>query len=98
MARYRVVCTVQNPCHLPNSLAHIVQVGTGSDAGWNELLTVHQVYERMNRGDTFYTLGDRTDWTAEVHPFECRCGAGTLRSSPDATTDNNLDSLNRCRV
>jgi hypothetical protein len=71
-------------------------VGTGTDAGWDQQWTVQQVWDAMNRGDRFFTYGGGR-W-ATVNAYRCGCGLGSLRSGPDATTANNLDSLNLCRL
>ena len=92
MSQYRVVCTEQTGC---NQGGHIKAVGTGPDpnragASW----PVRDVWDAIDRGDTFYTeAGGRT---AKVNKFNCPCGQGSLRSSADATTTNNLDSLRIC--
>jgi hypothetical protein len=98
MARYRITCTLQEPAQNPPTHAHIVQVGTGTDAGWERLWTVQQVYLAILAGESFYTLSKSTGKEAEVNPFQCPyCSLGTLRSAPDAIFDNNLDSLPRCQ-
>lgn len=96
MSDYRIVCTNQTGC---TTGGHIVGVGTGSDAGWDRQWTLQQVYDAMNAmnmGDRFLTYGGGL-W-AEVEPYHCKCGLWTLRSGPDATTANNLDTLNLCRL
>ena len=99
MARYQIICTLQEPCTSPPNEAHIVKVGTGSSAGYSKLWTVAEVFQAMNSGDTFYTQGQTSGKVATVHPFHCtQCQRWTLRSSPDAVKDNNLDSLPFCRV
>ncbi len=89
MARYRIVCTEQEPVYRPTKHAHIIAVGTGTDSkqankGW----TVDQVWAAIDRGDTFYTKGETSGKVAEVEKFTC-CGRKTLRSAPDAVKDNN---------
>jgi hypothetical protein len=49
----------------------------------------------MDRGDEFYTFGESSRQVARVEKFNC-CGRDTLRSTADATTASNLDSLPRC--
>ena len=53
----------------------------------------------MDQGDTFYTYGEQSRKTARVEKGNCPvCRMfSTLRSTPDATTDNNLDSLPSCK-
>ena len=95
---YRIVCTEQEPAHNPPKHAHIVAVGTGADPNSaNQRFTLVQVIHRLSNGDRFYTKGLRTDKIAWVEKFWCSpCGKYHIRSSPDATTDNNLDSLRYC--
>jgi hypothetical protein len=102
MASYRIVCTDQEPFDQPKHHAHIVSVGTGDDpdkAG--DKLTLAQVLTKLDAGDTFYTVGTRTGKRAEVLATYCSVCATRrriIKSSPDATTDNNLDGgIRRCR-
>jgi hypothetical protein len=56
---------------------------------------VAQVYQAMDRGDRFFTRAGT--YTAHVNKYYCpNCKVSTLISSPDATTANNLDNLQRC--
>ena len=99
MARYRIVCTIQEPLDKPHDAAHIASVGTGIDpnqasANW----TLKQVLDGMSSRDSFYTKSLTTGKEASVNKYECKtCGRTTMRSSADAVTDNNLDNLRRCR-
>ncbi|MGH3350906.1 MAG: DUF3892 domain-containing protein [Nocardioides sp.] len=93
MSRYQVVCTEQTGC---SRGGHIKSVGTGTNpdranASW----TVREVWDKIDRGDTFYT--EASGYTASVKKYDCPCGRGSLRSTADATTANNLDSLRICR-
>lgn len=96
--RYRIVCTTQEPAWQGHEHASIKEVGTGQDPNKAEKRwTVQEVVDAIGRGDTFYTKGPRSGKVAEVHTVRCtRCSAHRIRSAPDATTDNNLDSLRRC--
>lgn len=92
MSRYHVVCTEQTECRQGG---HILAVGTGSDRNRaNERWTVRDVWGALDSGDTFYT--EANGRTASVEKYSCPCGRGSLRSSADATTANNLDSLRIC--
>lgn len=98
MTRYRVVCTIQEPFEKPHEIAHIVSIGTGDDPGrasnkWD----LKDVLDALDRGHTFFTKSPSTGKEASVNKYQCKtCGRTTIRSSPDATTDNNLDNLRRC--
>jgi hypothetical protein len=58
---------------------------------------VLEVYEALDRNDTFYTYGPQSKKVALVEKFRCQPhNFDTLRTEPDALTDNNLDNLPRC--
>jgi len=98
MTRYWIVCTEQVPPDKPNDVAHIVAVGTGdkpesADKRW----TLKEIYDAMDKGDTFYTKGSSNGQEASVSKYECKlCGRSTIRSAPDTVTENNLDNLRKC--
>jgi hypothetical protein len=95
MSSYQIVCTEQG---VPTHANHIIAVGTGSDVSrattrW----TVAEVLAAMRQGTSFYTVSPSTGKQARVLPYDCWCGRPTIRSTPDAVTDNNLDNLRLCR-
>jgi hypothetical protein len=96
---YQIVCTEQEPATNPPQHAHIVAVGVGSDPdAASQRLTLSQVIQMLDTGDRFLTHGLKTGKSAWVEKYWCsHCRAYHIRSSPDATTDNNLDSLRYCR-
>ena len=98
MADYRIVCTEQEPAGAPPKHAHIVAVGTGDDPNRAaQRLTTDQVIAMMNRGDRFYTKGERSGRVAFVIQVQCTpCRRTIIKSAPDAVEDNNLDSLRYC--
>ena len=94
MASIQIVCVDRgdfSPDH-----RHITLAGTGDASGWDTPWTVPEVRAAIADGDRFYTVSPATNKTANVEPFDCSCGAKTIRSNPDAEKDNNLDSLTRC--
>ena len=96
MSDYRIVCTTRSGFPTALGHRHIVSVGTGvdpnkTDASW----TVPQVRSAMARGDRFYTVSPSTAKVANVEAYDC-CNLQTLRSTPDAVADNNLDRLRLC--
>lgn len=99
MTKYRIVCTDQEPVYQPTTHAHIVSVGVGNDPEKaNAKLTLTQVIAAIDAGDEFWTYGEQSKRWARVHKVPCgHCGRFIIRSAPDAVTDNNLDSLRRCR-
>lgn len=94
---YRVICTTQEPAHVPHTAAHIVTVGTGlTTSHYDQQWTVAEVYRAMDTGHRFYTQSPSTGQIAFVRKWNCSCGRPTLRSNPDAVSDNNLDNLPAC--
>jgi hypothetical protein len=98
MAKYRIICTTQEPATLPNDRAHIVAVGTGTSASkYDRYWTLSEVLAAMEDDDKFYTFGETSRKTADVEKYKCPfCSRTHIRSSPDAVKDNNLDNLPRC--
>lgn len=94
MATYRIVCTEQTGC---SQSGHIMAVGTSSNASdyADRQWTVQEVWDAIAQGDVFYTSAG--GYVAGVNPYRCGCGWGSLRSTPDATTANNLDSMRLCQ-
>ena len=94
----RVVC-VSKSTHVSSTGAvhgHIVGVGLGGDAsGYTELITVDAARARIAAGTVLYTVSPSTGKGALVELYTC-CSIRTLRSHPDAVTDNNLDNLPGC--
>jgi hypothetical protein len=95
MATYRIVCVETRYAH-----RHITHVGTGTDpAHANRDWTVAQVRSAIRDGDRFYTQSPSTNRTADVEPYNVVVNGETIytiRSSPDAIHDNNLDNLRVC--
>lgn len=100
MTDLKVVCTDQEPVTQPTTHAHIVSVGvdTNNDGREEEKHSKAQVIQNIrSRIHRYYTVGPQTGKLAYVEVAPCRfCGYEIIRSTPDATTDNNLDSLRRC--
>ncbi len=71
---------------------HIIGVGLGTNGRYN----VSQVYALIDAGHVFYTRSPSTRKVARVEKYRC-CSVHTLRSTPDAVHDNNLDYLPSCR-
>lgn len=99
MARYRIICTNQEPAGLPNDRAHIVAVGTGATPdSYDSYWTLPEVLRAMDQGHVFYTQGRNSGKVALVEKYICgRCGRTHIRSAPDAVQDNNLDNLPNCQ-
>jgi hypothetical protein len=96
MSSYRIVCTEQSD---PGSAGHghILAVGVGTDpTSATDRWTVAQVRMAIQDGDRFYTVSPSTGKVANVVRYDCWCGIKTIRSTPDAVDDNNLDSLRLC--
>lgn len=98
MSDFRINVTDQRPIHQPTTHAHIVAVGTGPNATtYDTVWTLAQVVYAIDvQGHRFYTVGPRSGQVALVETIPCGyCNTRLIRSAPDATTDNNLDSLPR---
>ena len=98
MARYRIVCSEQEPADQPPTHAHIIAVGIGSNPQEaDKRFTLQQVLNAFNSGDSFFTQGTQSGRVAKVERYWCsHCRKYFIRSKPDAIHDNNLDSLRRC--
>jgi hypothetical protein len=98
MAKHRIIGTRQESFDTPHVHAHVVIVGTEKLAGYSKLWTITQVYNAMDQGDTFYTYGEKSQKSAAVHKYNCpHCDENTLRSAPEAVTDNILNNLPTCQ-
>ena len=98
MATYRIICTNQVPVDEPTTHAHIVAVGTGDDpeAPPTKRWTLQEVIDAIEDGDDFYTE-DSEGNRADVDVIACpACDHEIIRTGPDDSTDNNLDSLPIC--
>lgn len=95
--QYKIVCTEQVPYGHPPSSARIVAVGVGNDPRSAVRWLVQEVVAAMDRGATFYTVGERSGKVALVEKYWCgQCSRYHIRSAADAVYDNNLDSLQYC--
>lgn len=83
MARYEIICVVKQR-------GHIAWVGTGTGNTYSRSWTVAEVRQAIRQGHQFFTKSPSTGKEAAVEPHD------TIRSTADAVTDNNLDSLRRC--
>ncbi len=95
--QYRIICTNQVPSHNHPENAKIVSVEVAG-LYHRETMTVSEVVRRIGQGDSFYTQDNRSGKRAGVGYYWCsRCQENHIRSKPDATTSNNLDSLPKCQ-
>jgi len=92
---HRIVCVTTEHPH-----RHIVDVGTGTDPQKaSQRWTVKEVRDAIDNGDTFHTKDSKGN-IAAVLKDTCRqpsCTVQTIRSTADASTENNLDNLRTCR-
>lgn len=94
--------TVSNRLHRakpvghPHTDAHIVNVGTGSDANKaDKKWTLDEVLHAMDQGHTFITKCDQSGKNYIGGEVYSPCWRTYIRSTPDRV-DNSLDSLRRC--
>jgi len=93
----RVICIDERPLNNPVSHAHIVAIGVGNDPDRPGVWTLAQVVQAIrNNTYAFWTYGPHSGKWARVEITRCSyCWNDHIRSSPDATVDNNLESLPR---
>ena len=100
MTDYKIVCTDQEPIDQPTTHAHITAVGIDSNndgRAEDRHMKSTVISNIRNNGDRYYTVGLQTGITAYVGVISCNlCGYEIIKSTPDATADNNLDYLRRC--
>jgi hypothetical protein len=100
MSDFRIVCTDQEPVYLPANHAHIVAVGIDldgdgyADKKLTKLQVMNDIDNKINRYYSTDTSGREIAFVEVVPCF--RCHVRIIKSRPDATTRNNLDSLRRC--
>jgi hypothetical protein len=84
----KIVCVTKAHHH-----GHITHVGIADGTR----MTVDAVYHQIRNGAVFFTVSSSTNKIALVRTFTCpSCHFDTIRSAPDAVTDNNLDNLRAC--
>jgi hypothetical protein len=95
VARHEIVCTRQFPPGARPDHARIVEVGLRGEATRRSL---REVVGWIERGEhEVYMTDPSTGQPAEV--ALCRCPGATwthIKTWPNATRDDNLDSLPRC--
>ncbi len=107
MAKYQVLCVDQEPWDQNNKHAQIVALGTraadGSTRRWSAQEVIRAIEKakknkkKKKKGDAFFTVDPKTGAEAKVRVRRCKkCGHKIIKSSPDATSNNNLNSLKRC--
>ena len=100
MTEYHIVCTDQQPVNEPTSHAHIVAVGvdTDNDGYADKRHILQTVIDNIDgRSIRYYTIGNVTGKPAYVEVVPChKCNHKIIKTLPDDTRDNNLDSLRRC--
>lgn len=95
MSTFQIVATRQVPVAESTAQAHITHVRvTRNDPEHTK--TLAEVIRDMESGDSFYTIGASSGVRAAVERYACAgCGKTFIRTSADASRDNNLDSLPR---
>ena len=98
MSRHQIICVVHAETQGHHGHTHISEVGTGSHAGGlTQRWALQQVLDALDRQDEFFTEGETSGKTAEVHAYDCsRCGGRHIRTKRDHVEDNNLDMLKHC--
>jgi hypothetical protein len=92
MADYQIICVDRIDSATPPHHQHIVRVGVPG----GEQFGIQEAWAAIDHGHQFHTISPTTRVRAEVKQWTCEHGVRTLRSSPDAEIDNNLDYLDHC--
>ena len=91
-ASEKIVCVTTEHPH-----RHIISVGVGGDAQVPiKTMTVDEVRAAITAGGSFHTVSPSANKVASVRKATCGipgCNVDTIKSSPDAVTDNNLDEM-----
>lgn len=100
MIDHRIICVIEESVADPILHTHIVGVGTGPETERLERRwTVNEVIHAVAAGERFYTQGAASKKMAEIEISECpHCKKATPKSGNGVTTDNDIDSLRRCRM
>jgi hypothetical protein len=88
MADYRIICVN----HAPEG--HIASVGVntlGIGDGYDDIWTVEAARYAIEQHHRLYTVDPDTGKEADIELYE-----DTIRTNPDQSTANNLDSLPPC--
>lgn len=95
MAAHLITCVTTEFPH-----RHILKVGIGDNRGNTQrYLSVTDVRNQLDAGDTFETLSPSSGKRASVKKDTCKidgCAVNTIRSHSDVEKDNNLDNLKAC--
>jgi hypothetical protein len=95
-ASYRIEC-VDRPNSPSEHRRHLTGIGTvgpnGTKKHWDDIALVRAA---MASGAHFFTKSHTSDRTADVEPYDCDCGAMTIRSNPAHVAENNLDNMIPC--
>jgi hypothetical protein len=89
VGNYRIVCAELSWSDSPSGHGHVKAIRVGQ-----YLWSVASVRKWMaENGDRFYTVSPTTGKQADVVAYDCECGVRTIRSDPDAVTDNDLEDI-----
>lgn len=95
-ANYQIEC-VDRPNSPSEHRRHLTGIGTvepnGTKKHWDDIAAVRAA---MAAGAHFYTKSHTSERTADVEPYDCECGAMTIRSNPAHVAENNLDNMIPC--
>ncbi len=99
MTTYYIVCTNQKPVDAPRAHQHIVSVGVNTSGAYtkDQTQSLHRVVHNIQKfGDTYNSHREnQVDALVEAVPCPA-CNGTIIKSVADATTANNLDSLDPC--
>ncbi|HEY5014202.1 MAG TPA: hypothetical protein VIK61_16075, partial [Acidimicrobiia bacterium] len=92
-AQYRIEY-VERPASAAEHRRHITGIDTvepdGARRHWDDVALVR---DAMADGDAFYTQQAMCGRASAVEPYDCPCGAATIRSCLDPPAEQNLDNV-----
>jgi hypothetical protein len=95
MTNYHISCVTTEHPH-----RHITSVGIGgAPTAPGQRMTVTEVRDKLDAGDTFFTMGPQSMKVGIVRKDRCKvkgCDVKTITTDADDTADNNLDNLAVC--
>jgi hypothetical protein len=102
MSKYHIVCTDLMPVNAPRQHQHIVSVGVDTDKAdnyANEKHSLQTVIDNIReKKDVYYTIGHVTGRQAAVEVAHCpACGHLIIKTRPDDTRDDNLETMRTCQ-
>ncbi|HLX32619.1 MAG TPA: DUF3892 domain-containing protein [Gaiellaceae bacterium] len=94
MADYQIVCVVRDEA---GDIEAVGYSPYGGSDRYDGIWTVEEACYAIEQGHRLYTVSPSNDAEADLECYQAE-GQQRIRTKPDQTTDNNLDSLPECEV